>query len=641
MDSPLQVLIVEDSEDDMLLMLRELRRSGYPVNALRVETPAQMQVALSRQPWDVVIADYSLPEFSALDALKLLQSQQQDWPFIIVSGTITEETAVAAMKAGAHDYITKGNLVRLVPAIERELREAEERQKRYRAEQALGEAEQKIREQAALLEIASDAIFVRDLEHRILSWNQGAERLYGWQAAEAIGQKVNELLRGNIDPPAEMMRALFEQGEWYGELSKATKTGQEIIVAARWTLVRDEIGEPKSILTVETDITGKKALEAQFLRVQRMESLGTLASGIAHDLNNILTPILAMPQILRLQQPQLDSRSLEMLTMIEESAKRGANLVKQILTFTRGSEGERRTLQVSSLLQEVIQVIGQTFPKAIAIREELSAQPVGTVFADPTHLHQVLMNLCVNARDAMPEGGVLTLAIAPFYVDDAFAQANLEAQVGHYALITIADTGTGISPKVRDCIFDPFFTTKAHGHGTGLGLATVLGIVKTYGGFVQVFSVVGQGTQFKIYLPTTEATPVETTLGVDFPQKHSGLVLIVDDDPIIQQTHQALLESYSYTTLIAQDGIEAISLYRQRQNDISIVLIDVMMPNMDGISAIRTLKTINPKVHIVAISGLSSHKEAVLTAGATVFLSKPFAVEELLQNLSLRVSDHA
>jgi two-component system, cell cycle sensor histidine kinase and response regulator CckA len=640
-NSPLQVLIVEDSEDDMLLMLWELRRSGYPVNAIRVETPAQMQTALARQSWDVVIADYSLPKFSALEALKLLQSQQQDWPFIIVSGTITEETAVAAMKAGAHDYITKGNLARLVPAVERELREAEDRQKRHRAEQALGKAEQKIREQAALLEIASDAIFVRDLEHHILYWNQGAERLYGWQAAEAIGQKANDLLRGNIGPPAEMMRALFEQGEWCGELSKATKMGKEIIVAARWTLVRNETGEPKSILSVETDITEKKALEAQFLRVQRLESLGTLAGGIAHDLNNILTPILAMPQILRLQQPQLDDRSLEMLTVIETSAKRGANLVKQILTFTRGSEGERRTVQVSSLLREVIKVIEQTFPKAIAIREELSTQPVGTVFVDPTHLHQVLMNLCVNARDAMPDGGILTLAIDPFYVDDAFVQTNLEAQVGHHVLITIADTGTGISPEVRDCIFDPFFTTKAHGHGTGLGLATVLGIVKTYGGFVQVCSEVGQGTQFKIYLPTTESTTVEATSGGDFPQEHGGLVLIVDDDPIIQKTHQALLESYAYTTLIAQDGIEAISLYRQRAKDIRSVLMDVMMPNMDGISAIRTLKTINPKVHIVAMSGLSSHREAVLTAGANVFLSKPFTAEELLQSVSLKVSYHA
>jgi PAS domain S-box-containing protein len=620
---PLRVLVVEDSEDDMLLMLRELRRGGYTLDFVRVETPAQMQAALDRQPWDLVIADYTLPEFSGLEALKLLQAQQQDWPFIIVSGTITEETAVAAMKAGAHDYITKTNLARLLPAIERELRETSERKL----------AEQKIREQAALLDIASDAIFVRDLDHRILYWNQGAERLYGWQAAEAIGQKANELLHSNAVQVSDMMQTLFDQGEWRGDLVKVTKTGKEVTVEGRWTLVRNETGQPKSVLSVETDITDKKQLEAQLLRAQRLESLGTLAGGIAHDLNNILTPILAMPQIIRLRQPQLDERAQAMLKTIEDSAQRGANLVKQILTFTRGTGGERVALQVAPLLQEVIKVVEQTFPKAIAIREELPNQPLGIVSADPTHLHQVLMNLCVNARDAMPNGGVLTLSIEPYFVDEVFAQTNFEAQVGEYVLITIADTGTGIPPEVRDRIFDPFFTTKAHGQGTGLGLSTVLGIVKTYGGFLRVSSEMGKGTQFKVYLPTTEETITEIEQVSNLPRGQGELILIVDDDPVIQRTHQALLEGYSYKTLVANDGIEAVALYGKHKNDINIVLMDVMMPNMDGMTTIRILKKMNSKVKIVALSGLSSNKEAVLAAGASVFLAKPFTVDDLLRSI--------
>jgi two-component system, cell cycle sensor histidine kinase and response regulator CckA len=621
---PLQVLVVEDSEDDMLLMLRELRRGGYTLNFVRVENRVDMQAALDRQSWDLVIADYSLPEFSALDALKLLQAQQQDLPFIIVSGTITEETAVAAMRAGARDYITKGNLARLLPAIERELRET--------AEHKL--AEQKIREQAALLDIASDAIFVRDLDHRIVYWNQGAERLYGWMATEALGQKVNELLRSNAEHVMNAVQLLFDQGQWQGELSKVTKSGHDVIVEARWTLVRNGGGEPKSILSVETDITGKKQLEAQFLRAQRLESLGTLAGGIAHDLNNILTPILAMPKILRLRHPQLDERSLELLNTIEESARRGANMVNQILTFTRGTGGKRIALQVTPLLQEVIKVIEQTFPKSIAIRQEIPNHPLEMVSADPTHLHQVLMNLCVNARDAMPEGGVLTLALESYIIDEILAQNNLDAQVGHHILITITDTGTGIFPEIRDRIFDPFFTTKAHGQGTGLGLSTVLGIVKSYGGFVEVWSEVGQGTQFKVYLPTTEGVGDQPQPGIVLPKGQGELVLIVDDDPVIRKTHQALLEGHDYKTLIAKDGIEAISLYGKHKDEIKVVLIDVMMPNMDGGTAIRILRKMNPIIKIIAMSGLSSNKETVLDAGASVFLAKPFSVEDLLSSIA-------
>jgi two-component system, cell cycle sensor histidine kinase and response regulator CckA len=620
---PLRVLIVEDSEDDMLLMLRELRRGGYTLNFIRVENREDMQIALDRQTWDLVIADYSLPEFSALDALKLLQAQQPDLPFIIVSGTITEETAVAAMRAGARDYITKSNLARLVPAVERELRET--------AEHKL--AEQKIREQAALLDIASDAIFVWDLDHRIVYWNQGAERLYGWQVTEAIGQKVNELLHSRTEQVREAMQTLLDQGEWRGELSKVTKSGHDVIIEARWTLVRYDNGEPKSILSVETDITGKKQLEAQLLRAQRLESLGTLAGGIAHDLNNILTPILAMPKILLLRHPQLDERSIELLKTIEESAQRGANMVNQILTFTRGTGDERIPLQVAPLLQEVIKVIEQTFPKSIAIRKKISNHLLGMISADSTHLHQVLMNLCVNARDAMPEGGVLTLSLESYFIDQAFVQSNLDAQVGPYVLITISDTGTGIAPDVRDRIFDPFFTTKSHGQGTGLGLSTVLGIVKSYCGFVEVWSEVGQGTQFKVYLPTTAEVGEQPQQGVVLPKGQGELVLIVDDDSGIQKTHQALLEGHDYKTLMAKDGIEAISLYGKHKDTIKVILIDVMMPNMDGGTAIRILRKMNPTIKIIAMSGLSSNKEAVLAAGASMFLAKPFSFEDLLNNI--------
>ena len=371
-------------------------------------------------------------------------------------------------------------------------------------------AERKIREQAALLDIASDAILVCDLHHHILYWNQGAERLYGWQAAEAMGQKANELFQNNdFTPLTTVMKKLLEQGEWQGEIRKVTKTGQEVIVEARWTLVRNEAGQPRFILSVDTDITEKKQLEAQFYRTQRLDSLGRLASGIAHDLNNIFTPILTAAQLLRSMQEDLDIQVQEPLELLEDSAKWGANMVRQILTFARGSSGEQILVDVPSLLQEVVTITQQSFPKSIKIRQDLpnpnsSGQFLSCVYADPTHLHQVFMNLCLNARDAMPDGGVLTLSAENMRVDDETIPMNLEARPGNYVVVSVADTGVGIAPDVRDRIFDPFFTTKELGKGTGLGLSTVLGIVKNYGGFLHVLSEVDRGTQVKVYLPVFE-----------------------------------------------------------------------------------------------------------------------------------------
>ncbi len=517
-------------------------------------------------------------------------------------------------------YDSEGNVVLLIP----EGRDITDRKL----------AEQKIREQAGLLDIASDAIFVRDLDYRILYWNQGAERLYGWLAAEAIGQSAMELLQEDADQVKTIRQVLFAQGEWQGEIRKVTKTGQSVIVEDRWTLVRDATGQPKSILAVSTDITAKKNLEAQFYHAQRLESLGTLASGIAHDLNNVLTPILALSQLLLSRRPALDGRSQEMLQIVETSARRGASMVEQILSFTRSSEGDRRPVQVADLLQDMVKVAQQTFPKTIEIQQHWPPSKLGLVNADATQLHQILMNLCVNARDAMPKGGVLTLAAENYVVDPVFAQMILEAQVGNYVLISITDTGTGMSPVVRDRIFDPFFTTKAPGQGTGLGMSTVLGIVKNHGGFLQVASEVGKGSQFKVYLPTTAGATATVEPAQARRSGQGELVLIVDDDRAVQQTNRALLESHHYTTLVANDGIEAIDLFIQHQQDIQIVLMDIMMPNLDGVTAVRALHQINPQVKIIAMSGLAAHREPVLAAGARVFLPKPYTLDDLLQQIA-------
>ncbi|WP_208346307.1 hybrid sensor histidine kinase/response regulator, partial [Aetokthonos hydrillicola] len=525
-----RVLIVEDSEDDTFLTLRELSRGGYTVDYVRVDTPDTMLAALDEHLWDIVIADYSLPAFSALEALKVLQSQNLDLPFIIISGTIGEDTAVAAMKAGAHDYLIKGNLARLVPAVEREMREAQERHKRHIAEKALQEAEQQIREQAALLDVATDAIFVQDLEYHILFWNKGAERLYGWEAAEVIGRDVTDLLYRYEQPLAafEVMQAMLtKEAKWQGELQQITKSGKDVIVLSRSTIVRDESSNPKSILTVSTDITEKKQLEAQFLSAQRLESLGTLASGIAHDFNNILTPILAVAQLLPLKLPTLDESTQELLKMLEGSAKRGADLVKQLLSFTRRGVAVSRTIvQVRHLLSDVAQVAQRTFPKSIETQTNIEPD-LWTVFADATQLHQVLMNLVVNARDAMPDGGLLTISAENFWVDESYARMHVDAEVGPYILLTITDTGTGIAPEIIDRIFDPFFTTKDLGKGTGLGLSTAIGIIKNHNGFVNVYSELGKGSSFKVYLPSGQLTEPQSTADGELPNGNGELILVV------------------------------------------------------------------------------------------------------------------
>ncbi|MEH2253391.1 hybrid sensor histidine kinase/response regulator [Nostoc sp.] len=496
-------------------------------------------------------------------------------------------------------------------------------------------AQEKIREQAALLDVTTDAICVRDLNNQIIFWNKGAETLFGWRATEAWGKNASELLFDEPSPEIEAaLLQVISKGKWQGELTKLTKTDEEILVASRWSLVCDEQGKPKSILTVDTDITEKKLLEAQLFRAQRLESIGTLASGIAHDLNNILTPILAGAQLLPLKFPNADERTHHLLEILEINARRGADLVKQVLSFARGVEGKRITLQLRHLIVELAKILKETFPKSIEVSTDVP-QDLWMVSGDSTQLHQVLMNLCVNARDAIANGGSLSISAENLLIDENYARMNLEAKEGPYIVITVFDTGVGIPREILDRIFEPFFTTKDVGKGTGLGLSTVLGIIKSHGGFVTVYSEPGSGTSFKVYLPTVEG--METLSLEDLPPQtgHGELILVVDDEAAIQEITRTSLEAHNYKTIIASDGIEAIALYAQNRDKISAVLMDIMLPSLDGLTAIRTLQKINPKVRIIASSGLMSDNKlnAVAAIGVNTFLSKPYTVNELLLSL--------
>ncbi|MEH2467549.1 PAS domain S-box protein [Nostoc sp.] len=370
------------------------------------------------------------------------------------------------------------------------------------------QAEQKIREQAALLDVSTDAILVRNIHNEILFWNKGAERLYGWKAEEVVGKDVLQLLDKEISPQVEdAYSRVMNTGEWRGELHQLTREGKVIIVESRWTLIRDDNGQPKSILSVNTQITEQKQLEAQLLRSQRLESIGTLASGIIHDLNNILSPILMSVQLLQKKLP--DSQSQQILQTLENNVKRGANLLKQVLSFARGIESKQTIVKIQPLMAEIEQIIAQTFPKSIIYQTDIPKN-LWYVCGDTTQLHQVLINLVVNARDAMPNGGILRIAAENVVIGEHSTQINIDAKVGSYIAIVVTDTGMGMSSSVQKQIFEPFFTTKEVGKGTGLGLSTALGIIKNHGGFVNVYSQISRGTQFTVYLPASTSRDIHS-----------------------------------------------------------------------------------------------------------------------------------
>ncbi len=489
----------------------------------------------------------------------------------------------------------------------------------------------RIREQASLLDKAQDAILVRSLDHSIAYWNKSAERLYGWSSEEAIGRSARELLYREPNAYNKAHEQTLALGEWVGEIHQIDKSGRDLIIEGHWTLVRNEAGQPASVFDINTDITEHRKLEQQFLRAQRLESIGTLAGGIAHDLNNILAPISMAVELLKMRVT--DGRSTELLDTIATSAKRGADMVGQVLSFARGIEGHRVEIHPRQLILEIEGILRDTFRKDIAM-EVRASRDLWAIHGDPTQLHQVLLNLCVNARDAISGPGKITISAESVEIDASFAAMNLEAKEGPHVCIEVEDTGEGISPENIEKIFDPFFTTKSVGKGTGLGLSTTLAIVKSHGGFVRTFSELGVGTRFRIYLPAHPETlsTAPSHARPELPRGNGQTVLVIDDEASIRQITRQTLESFGYQTLLAADGQQAVSLYTTYQSSIDVVLTDMMMPVMDGAEAIRKLMEINPAVKIIASSGITAQRKLAHLAGDGVkdFLPKPYSAETLL-----------
>ncbi|WP_448561582.1 response regulator [Trichothermofontia sp.] len=657
------MLLVEDNLAEARLLQEVLKGMAlHPFLLVHVQRLQDAFQQLQEQSFAVALLDLTLPDSTGLDSLDALIARMPSLPIVVLTNTNDEELAIEAVRHGAQDYIVKRHINQEL--LVRSLRYAIERKQNAEALRETNEIlEQRVQERTAELKAANELLrqeiearqrvqrrlelaqkagkigtFEWNIRSNQVTWSPELEALYGL-AAGSFGEGY-ELWLQVLHPDdrdrteQELWQAIANNQGLNTEFRICWSATETRWLAVKSSLFQDDRGRPLRMIGIHMDITEKKQLEAQFLRAQRLESLGTLASGIAHDLNNILTPILAVVQLLPMKVPNLDERTQHLLQTLETSAQRGADLVKQILSFARGVEGKRVSLQVEHLLIEVRRMLQQTLPKSIEIQLDIAPQ-LWPVFADATQLHQVWMNLCVNARDAMPDGGILKIAAANCEVDEAMARRYLDAQVGRYVVVSVADTGIGMPASILNRVFDPFFTTKPVGKGTGLGLSAVMGIVKSHGGFIDVVSEVHKGSEFRIFLPASQPSspPAQDSLAPLLG--HQELILVVDDETAICEITKATLETYNYRVLTANDALSAIALVAEYQDQLQGILIDLMMPVMDGLSTIPLIRHLRPNLAIVAMSGLGA-SEPTLQAeklGVQYFLPKPFTTKELLEVL--------
>ncbi len=629
---PLRILHLEDNVHDAELVQAALEAGGLRCIIERVETEYAFRKALDAD-FQLIISDYSLPSFNGKKALAIAREHRPDIPFIFVSGTIGEESAIESLLAGATDYVLKHKFGRLIPAVRRAIHEAEERRARREAERQLETTVEQLRN---LFENLDEVFFSIDSRSgTLLQISPACERVYGLppQAFFENPHFWKQAVNSDDLPALRSAQSSIEAGR----AASFENRIQRADGALRWVQVKlkpvqDPAGNIIRIDGIISDVTERKDLEAQFLRAQRMENLGSLAGGIAHDLNNVLAPIVMAVSLLR--EEHQDAKTRGTLTLVDQCARRGANLVKQILMFARGVQGRRSEINAGRLIGEFENMLRRTLPKSIDIAVRVPPD-LWSVSADKTQFEQVLMNLCVNARDAMAGGGRLTIAARnePFTPRE---QSGDAAAPGHVA-IEITDTGSGISSENLEKIFDPFFTTKEAGTGTGLGLSTVHAIVRNHGGAVSVESALNQGTTFTVRLPALGAgAPKELDIkSSSFPSGQGELILVVDDEAAIRDLARTILENCGYRVLVAADGFEGVTVFAENRDGVNLVLTDLDMPRMSGAEMIRRIQEIKGNVRVISASGLMEGVGFghVVAGPVRAVLAKPFSPVQLLQNV--------
>ena len=654
MSTPLRVLFVEDSEDDMRLLVRQLRQGGYAPTIERAETADGLRAALHRGGWDIIISDYSMPRFSGLEALAVTLQLAPDVPFLLVSGTVGEEVAVESIKAGAADYLMKQNLIRFVPAVARALRDAAERRAMRRAEAVL-------REQRSLLGMiydnTSDALVLHTWDPLAAAWKLTSVNRATLLMAGALGRTVAEadLLSRRLE---EVARALWpaDPAEADGVLDdfyQAAETGRPRMreaqlglgdgepVFAELTLIPffGPDGNSRHLLAVVRDITARRRaeaarreVEARLAQSRKMEALGQLAGGVAHDFNNILAGILGFADMIR--RTAADPAVTGFGQEIVQAAKRARDLVKQILMFSRRQPGERRPVKLPDVVTEALQLVRGSAPPAIQVTTHLDAD-APYILADATQLHQVVMNLCTNAVQAMGDaGGELLVTVGAVHVDAEFARRHPPLRGGECVRLTIADTGPGMPQGVMDRLFEPFFTTKAPGVGTGLGLSVVHGVVQNHEGAIAVESRPGAGTTFEVYLPAVGAPsgfgemPVSDKVAT--PAK-GRRVLFVDDEASITRLAAVMLKSLGHTATTFGKPADGLAALRADPTGFDLVITDLTMPGMTGVDLARGIRQVRADIPIILSSGYADEvpEETLRALGIVEVLPKPFQMQAL------------
>ena len=628
----LRVLIVEDIDDEAQLLVRELRRGGFETIHRRVETGEELDRALAECKWDLVLCDFALPRFSVGAALEKIKAVDPDAPFIVVSGVVRSRDAVMALVAGARDFIEKQDLSRFVLTVQRELEETEARRERRKFEQTL----MKLR---MAVEASGEVIFMTDGQGLFTFVNPEFTRLYGYTSEEVLGKTTPRVLKSGETPPeqyATLWATIRNKQVATWEVTNKTKDGRKVNIEGTVNPILDDRGEIAGFLSIHRDVTKRKQLEVRYRQAQKMEAVGRLAGGIAHDFNNLLTVINGYSQIV-LEQLCPDHPMRPQVDKIQKAGERATAMTRQLLAFSRQQVLAPQVLDLNEVVAGIDRMLGRLIGEDIELVTSVSPG-LRLVKADPGQIDQVIMNLVVNARDAMPQGGRLTIETANVLLGEGEFGCRLVVAPGPYVLLAVSDTGTGMTEEVKGRIFEPFFTTKEHGKGTGLGLSTVYGIVKQSDGYIWADSQPGKGTTFKIYLPpvaTVEAKRVEKTEPRPRAAGGSETVLVVEDNEAVRSYVRSMLETQGYVLLEAGDSEEAVQLTENHAGPIHLLLTDVVMPRMSGPELAARLRPQHPEAKVLYMSGYTDNAIAdhgVLDPG-TYFLQKPFVAETLLQKV--------
>jgi two-component system cell cycle sensor histidine kinase/response regulator CckA len=638
MSETLRVLQVEDSESDAALIVRLLEKSGYHIQSQRVETPEKMRAALSGHAWDVIIADHRMARFDAPGALGVLRESGKDIPLILVSGSIGEVQAVEMMKSGAHDYVLKDNLARLVPAVDRELREARSRSERRQAEKDLAESQERL-----ALAIQATQLGTFDYSPRTdrLIWSEMANRHFGLPAAwPAVSHET--FLRGLHPEDRERVHAAWQNallpdsdGKYAAEYRTiGIEDAIERHVSSWGRVYFDTAGQPVRMVGVTLDISERKRLEEQFRQAQKLESVGRLAGGVAHDFNNALMVINGYSDAL-LAKLSADDPLRDLVTPIRGAGERAAALSAQLLLLSRKQVVQKKAVNLNEIVVELEKMLAKVIGEDIRLKSDLST--LGTVMADPGQMHQVLMNLAINARDAMPNGGALLIETRNAVIKDGPGDLTTGLKPGSYVRLKVSDTGTGMTEEVKSHLFEPFFTTKKAGQGTGLGLATVYGIIQQNGGAISIESEPGHGTTFTIHLPQNdEETAVEPkSRAKSAALRGTETVLVVEDQEPVRQLAARVLQHYGYQVLEAAHPADALLQSERWTESIDLMLTDVVMPGMTGPELAARMKLLRPAIGVIFMSGYSEgsllERQVLQSAGA--YLAKPFSAAMLAEKV--------